>query len=68
MIKSRRVRSEILSSLLAATVYSLWIERNDRRFNETDRPAEELIRRLVIDCHVRASLYPKWSRIVKDLN
>lgn len=67
MIKGRKVRSETLSSLLAATVYSLWIERNDRRFNGVDKPAEILVRRLILDCHVKESMYPKWGRIVKEL-
>lgn len=67
-IKGRKPMAEVLGYLLAATVYTLWIERNNRRFNACSSQVEVLIRKIVLELHTTASARPTWKELAGKLN
>ncbi|XP_059288930.1 uncharacterized protein LOC132042397, partial [Lycium ferocissimum] len=55
-----RPRAEIVSWLFAACIYHVWIERNARRFSHRRTPANNLLKDIGLQLHIRGQLKPKW--------
>ncbi|XP_060183210.1 uncharacterized protein LOC132613180 [Lycium barbarum] len=47
-VRSKRPWNAILGFLFAATIYQIWMERNNRRFNKQKKKSESLIRDIAL--------------------
>ncbi|XP_060216818.1 uncharacterized protein LOC132644255 [Lycium barbarum] len=50
-VRSKRPWNTILGFLFAATVYQVWMERNNRRFNKQKKTSESLIRDIALQLY-----------------
>ncbi|KAM3344365.1 hypothetical protein P3S68_024072 [Capsicum galapagoense] len=59
--KGKHLRAAILRMSFVATVYHIWLERNQRTFQQKKRTIDTLIKRIIQDIHFRATIYPKLT-------
>lgn len=67
-IKWRNPKSEILGTVFTIAVYAIWAERNERRFNAASKQPDNLVRKIVIELFVTACMFPRWGKVVSELN
>ncbi|XP_060182487.1 uncharacterized protein LOC132612182 [Lycium barbarum] len=67
-VNNTRPRANILGFIAAATVYTIWVERNARRFQAKARSNVQLIRDIILQLHSRGQNQCKWSRMLPSLN
>lgn len=53
---------------LAATVYLIWQERNQRIFQAKAREAKVIVRQIVQDAHTRGRIHPRMKTVLQYLN
>ncbi|XP_019240180.1 PREDICTED: uncharacterized protein LOC109220174 [Nicotiana attenuata] len=64
----KTAQQEVYKMLLAGGVYHLWQERNARIFKESSRSADQVVKQLIREIHVRARRDSRLDRYMKDLN
>ncbi|XP_047260664.1 uncharacterized protein LOC124893864, partial [Capsicum annuum] len=62
--KGKHLRAAILRMSFVATVYHIWLERDQRTFQQKKRTIDTLIKRIIQDIHFRATIYPKLTGIM----
>ncbi|XP_059310806.1 uncharacterized protein LOC132062204 [Lycium ferocissimum] len=67
-VNNNRPRANILGFIATATVYTIWVERNARRFQAKARSNVQLIRDIILQLHSRGQNQSKWSRMLHSLN
>lgn len=51
-VSNSRPRKAILGYLFAATVYHIWVERNNHRFNKKAQDYKMIVREIVLQLHI----------------
>ncbi|XP_009761451.1 uncharacterized protein LOC107808908 [Nicotiana tabacum] len=64
----KTAQQEVYRMTLAGGVYHLWKERNARIFKESSRSADQVVKQLIREIHVRARRVSRLDRYMKDLN
>lgn len=66
--KGKNIKAEIYKIVMVGSVYYLWLERNQRIFQEKHRSIEVMSKLIVQDIHFRGNCYAKIAGHLKLLN
>ncbi|XP_019242144.1 PREDICTED: uncharacterized protein LOC109222223 [Nicotiana attenuata] len=66
--KGRSGGAELCRMSLAAAVYHIWQERNNVIFQQKNRPTKAIIRSIIQEIHVKATIFPRLGRTMSTLN
>ncbi|XP_070007628.1 uncharacterized protein LOC142165365 [Nicotiana tabacum] len=61
-------RKALLGVVFAAVIYNIWMERNDRRFQQLSREAKDRSKEIALQVHIAGQKKPKWSSILQSFN
>lgn len=67
-LKGKSCKKALLKIVLAATVYTIWQERNARRFQHIELSMQRITHDVVQQVHIKAFRIPKLEATAKDLN
>ncbi|XP_019248838.1 PREDICTED: uncharacterized protein LOC109228116 [Nicotiana attenuata] len=65
---SSRVRAQLVRFLYAAVVYHVWVERNQRRFQDKKITSQQRIKFIILELHTRGQKEMKWQKELDKLN
>lgn len=68
MCKGKGNAAIIFRMTLAASVYELWLERNHRVFQNIRLCGDIIVRKIIQEVYVRASMHGKLARCLNQLN
>nr|XP_016461061.1 PREDICTED: uncharacterized protein LOC107784443 [Nicotiana tabacum] len=66
--KGRSGGAELCRMSLAVAIYHIWQERNNAIFQQKNRPANAIVRSIIQEIHVRATMFPRLVRTMSNLN
>ncbi|KAH0703531.1 hypothetical protein KY285_017809 [Solanum tuberosum] len=66
--KGKLPEAEIFRLTLAANVYYIWQERNQRIFQKKNRSCDELVRRIIQEVHIKGGMKPKLNMKLQMLD
>ncbi|XP_016446187.1 uncharacterized protein LOC107771350 [Nicotiana tabacum] len=67
-VNNRNPRKTLLGVVFAAVVYHIWIERNERRFQNQRREVKDRAKDIVMQVHIKGQKKCKWTPILSTLN
>ncbi|XP_016507454.1 uncharacterized protein LOC107825139 [Nicotiana tabacum] len=62
------LRKVLLGVIFAAVVYNIWMERNERRFQQQSKEAKDRAKEIALQVHVAGQKKPKWLPILQPFN
>lgn len=66
--KGKLAKAAVFRMSLAATVYHIWMERNQRIFQQRKQQREAISRQIIQDLHCWASMFPRLAGYMLNLN
>ncbi|XP_070003400.1 uncharacterized protein LOC142165733 [Nicotiana tabacum] len=67
-VNNRNLRKALLEVVFAVVVYNIWMERNDRRFQQLSREAKDRAKEIALQVQIAGQKKPKWSSILQSFN
>ncbi|XP_016482342.2 uncharacterized protein LOC107803218 [Nicotiana tabacum] len=67
-VNNRNPRKTLLGVVFAAVVYYIWMERNERRFQNQRREVKDRAKDIVMQVHITGQKKCKWTPILSTLN